>query len=424
MFKKLDFILQNKRINLIIFITVGLIEFLLIRSMSDLPTELPNWRFKVDDLMHFRMPSDNFYGPGGGILLLPFFWNKPDYLIASCFYLAIGLYFYCKITFLIERTGYKLVAQLLLFLNVYLLWLCVSSQDTVFEFAMYSAFLYLALKEKWGLALLPGVLLASTRSGYWAILIIGIIIVSILEYKKNRLIIRRKLLIIPTLVIISSINFVTYGSPSPALEGGMTAYFSYAKHHYLSLPKFDMDVFLSAENGDFSNQELVDKLKKADTPAEEDRAYFSSAISSALKNPKETLLGWMQKFESHLVSIQKVPQLPGRYVLDNDLKVIRIENERLNWSLIIGNLVYEFYRFVLLFAGLIAAGIYFALKRDILKDIFVNRMNYLFVFWLPSIIPALLFYSETRFKIVQELFLIPLILFIFAKNKSKSSVEN
>jgi hypothetical protein len=135
----------------------------------------------------------------------------------------------------------------------------------------------------------------------------------------------------------------------------------------------------------------------------------------------------MQKFESHLVSIQKVPQLPGSYVFDNQTNTIRISNERLSWSLVLGHLTYMTYRFIWLVFGLVSIGIFLAIRRlQGLKTFHIGKLNYLFLFWLPSLFPALMFYSETRFKIVQELFLVPLIGFIWSyyldvKKKSLTS---
>ena len=417
MFQKFP-IITNKSANIVFFVLAGLIEFSVIWSLSDLPPELLNWRFKVNEILNLQIPSDNFYGPGGALLLLPFFWNSPNFNVANFFYIGIGLYFYCKLTQKIENLRYRFLAQMALLINVYLFWLCVSSQDTVFEFALYMIFLFFALNKKWGIALTAAFLLAQTRAGYWGIFVIGIVILSIIEYKKYKKIEFIKLLIIPIFVISSLFNFINYNSFSPALEGGMTAYFSYAKNHYLSLPKFDMDVFLSGEKGDFQNPKLQYELLSAKNQAQVDKIYWKYALQSIKDNPKQTILGWMQKFESHLVTIQKVPNLPGRYVLNKESSTINIENERLNWPLILGNLVYEIYRFCLLFGGLLVAGMYFVLRKSSLNKVFEsNNFNYIFIFWLPSIVSAIIFYSETRFKIVQELSLIPLILFLYSKTR-------
>ena len=95
-----------------------------------------------------------------------------------------------------------------------------------------------------------------------------------------------------------------------------------------------MDVFLSGEKGDFQNPKLQYELLSAKNQAQVDKIYWKYALQSIKDNPKQTILGWMQKFESHLVTIQKVPNLPGRYVLNKESSTINIENERLNWPLI------------------------------------------------------------------------------------------
>ena len=217
------------------------------------------------------------------------------------------------------------------------------------------------------------------------------------------------------LLVLSSIfNFANYGSISPALEGGMTEYFSYTKYHYLALPKMDMDVFLSGPKGAFSLS-YGPAIPHGSTPARVNEIYQRAAIESALTNKKETLLGWMQKFDSYLFDVQKVPHLPGAYVLNQDNMTIKIVDERLSWQLVVGNLCYEIYRSLLLVAGLLAVGLLFAswffqagrIKRD-------SRLLVLAVPFIFGIIPGLLIYTETRFKIVSELLLVPLIAEIWA----------
>ena len=405
---------------LLIYLIVVISELLVIRSFSDLPTELPNWVPKAQDLLNLKAPRDNFYGPGGAILILPFLWNGPDYFFATIFYTALGFVFYFKITQKIKSHSFRIIALIFPLVNVYLFWLFISSQDTVLEFAMYLGFLYFATMNRWIIATFFGTLVALTRSGYWASLILGVLtLYAVAKYNKLRFD-RKAFMIFPLLFAISTFNFFNYGSPSPALEGGLTSYFGYAKHHYLSLPKFDMDVFLSGQNGDFANPKLQAELSGARSGAEKDQIYYKYARTSILENPKETVLGWMQKFESHLINIQKVPQLPGRYVYDSTSNSIRIENERLTWPLVLGNLIYEIYRFFLLFGGLIAFGIYLGIKKISSRKLDFGKLYYLFVFWIFSIIPAVLYYSETRFKIVQEMSLIPLVVYVFSELQARS----
>lgn len=415
----------NKKLVLFIYLIMVIIELYFIYNKSDLVIGLSNWENKSKEILNFKLPSDNFYGPGGAILLAPFLWNSPDYFIAISFYAILGFYFYFKICEKIQNDKFRYFALIIPLMNVYLFWLFVSSQDTVFEFAFFMAFIRYATEEKWIKATLAAIILAETRSAYWLIIILGIFCLCFLRSKNGRIFNRKAFLIIPAFILISMFNFISYGSASPALGGGMTAYFSFAKHHYLSLPKFDMDVFLSGPNGEFTKQELKEELSNAKSGAEVDRIYYKFAFRSAIENPMETVLGLMQKFESHLINIQKVPQLPGKYVFDYETNSINIQNERLNWNLVLGNLLYEGYRFFILIFGLIGLGITIVLKKLDNSRFDLKNLEMISLFWIMSIMPALLYYSETRFKIVQEVSLIPLIVLIYLQflkstNEAKS----
>ena len=410
-----------RNLELIIFLSLVLLELLVIKNLSDLPITLANWEPKAKELLNFKVPSDNFYGPGSALMLIPFLWSGPEYFVPVLFYALTGFYFYFKLAERIENRKFRLFALALPLINVYLFWLFITSQDTVFEFVLFMSFAYFFSRNNWLRAILFGVLLAETRSGYWAVIMGGVVTLYLLSKVRKSNFNKKSFLILPAYMLISILNFINYGSTSPALEGGLTAYFSYAKHHYLSLPKFDMDVFLSGPNGDFSNLNLNQDLTKAKTEVEVDRIYYRYALDSLKTNPKEAVLGWMQKFESHLISIQKVPNLPGRYVYDSKTNSIIIKDERLTWPLIAGYLSYEIYRFLLIVLGLISIGLFLSLKY-IHKKIDLKSLDQILVFWIFSIVPAMLFYSETRFKIVQEISLIPLILLIWnlhANSKSK-----
>ena len=249
-----------------------------------------------------------------------------------------------------------------------------------------------------------------------------------LIYLGRDLIKRRKLKIlrylsIPLLVLTSTTNFLLYASPSPALEGGITAYFSHSKYLYLSLPKMDIDVFLSGKNGIFS-EENGPKIPVDASEAESNSAFQEAAISSLLDNPKENILATMQKFESYFFGVQKVPNLPGEYVLDIKNKKIDIGDERLRWSLIIGNLTYEIYRSLLLLSGLTALGALIYMRR--FSKAVYNRIKFPFEMlapWIFGIVPALLLYTETRFKVVSETLLFLFIIIAWEKMNSLKTSE-
>ncbi len=215
-------------------------------------------------------------------------------------------------------------------------------------------------------------------------------------------------------MVTSIFNNINFGSPSPALAGGMTAYFSYSKYHYLALPKMDMDVFLSGPKGIFTEEYGVNP-EKYTSDSHANSELQKAAIDSALANKKETLLGWMQKVDSYVFDVQKVPHLPGRYVLDIENKVIAMESERLTWPIVFGNFLFFIYRTLLICAGFLAIGMLLFQKIVMGKvDKFVSTNWVLILPYVFGFVPGVLFYTETRFKIVSELLLVPLVMGVWA----------
>ena len=76
----------------------------------------------------------------------------------------------------------------------------------------------------------------------------------------------------------------------------------------------------------------------------------------------------------------------------------------------LGNLFYEVYRSLLLIGLLLSVGVLFAHRKLRIKAIYPQDARWLLTLpWLLGLIPGLAFYTETRFKIVSELLLIPFI---------------
>ena len=231
-----------------------------------------------------------------------------------------------------------------------------------------------------------------------------------LFFKKNNTNKARYVFILPLLLFpINSIyNYSQYNSFSPANESGITAYFSYNKYYYLAHPKYDMDVFLSKEG--HMEVKGLEKLNESDSNS----LYLKMAIESIKENPKETVLGTLQKVDSYIFDIQKIPHLPGEYYLSKDSKVIIIGDERLEWKFVIGNLIYAAGRIILLLFYFPSLVLYYLnRKRKLLKNIELIT-TILILPWISGLIPGLLFYTETRFKIISELLLIPFICIIFS----------
>ncbi len=391
------------------------LELFLIRSVSDLVPGTSNWVSKANEIINFQVPTDNFYGPGSALLLVPFVALGVSTYIANHFYLALASIAYWKICSLIPSKSGRFVALMALPTNFYLLWLVDSSQDTVFEFFLLCWAICFLISKRTAFFAISGFLLCLTRAGYWVFYLGTSIYLFGQVYFKTKKISPKKLFAIYFLVFSSIFNFYSYGSPTPALEGGLTAYFGYTKYHYLALPKMDMDVFLSGPQGAFSTK-FGPQINENTTPAEVNSSYQDAAISSALKNRKETVLGWMQKYDSYFFDAQKIPHLPGRYVLNQEEMSIKIEDERLSWTLVLGNLLYMFYRSALIVGGLSALGLYLGSRSFNMGDSLKNiRLGILLFPYIFGSIPGILIYTETRFKIVSELLLVPLVVDIWVR---------
>jgi hypothetical protein len=395
--------------NLILYLILLVSELAFIRAVSDLKPGSQNWVEKAQHIFHLHIPTDNFYGPGAAIMMIPFSFITGMAYMANCVYLAIGGVAYFKLSQRIAHPILRRLAFSALPANFYLIWLIDSSQDTVFEFCLLTWSIYFLVKKRFGWFVATTFLLCETRAGYWVFFLGFSICLFTMDYLKSKKFSWRKLIAVYLLFFTSAFNFINYGSTSPALEGGLTAYFSYTKYHYLALPKMDMDVFLSGPQGAFAVTHGP-RIPNGSTPAEVNAIYQRAAIDSALTNKKETLLGWMQKFDSYIFDVQKVPHLPGAFVLNQDEMTIQIVDQRLSWQLVVGNLLYEIYRSLLLGAGLIAVGLLIGstffnvgrIKRD--SQLLVLAAPFIF-----GIVPGLLIYTETRFKIVSELLLVPLV---------------
>jgi hypothetical protein len=408
-------LLKQEKYLLLVFLIICLLELTFIVNISDLQVWLGNWATKSREILEMTMPTSNFYGPGSALLLAPFLWNGPSFLVPVYFYFIVGCIGYFLLTKSVSQTKFRIAALMVIPANPYLIWLCHSSQDTVFEFALLTWSIHFLNKKKWIAYSAITFLLAETRAGYWTLFLGlgGILLIRDL-YKRRKLDLG-KYLAIPLFLLTASVNFIAYGSPSPALEGGITAYFSHSKYLHLSLPKMDMDVFLSGENGIFS-LENGPVIPNGASETESNAIYQKAALDSIRNNPKEFVLNTMQKFESYIFGVQKVPNLPGEYVLDIQNKRIDIVEERMAWSLIAGNFVYQIYRSSLLVAGLAAFGGLILLRR--IKKDFYLKMNLPLEFVLPwafGLVPALLLYTETRFKVVSESLLFLFVIVIWSK---------
>ena len=369
----------------------------------DLPPLIGNWEDKSWSILNFAL-IDNYYPPGASLALIPFLWNGPDFWLAIYFYYAVSAIIYFKICDYINLGRGKIIALVALPLNFYLTWLCLTSADQVVELMFLMLLGYSAIKSKYFLSLIYGFLLCFTRPSYWPAYILIVYFIarnSPKEQKFNSNWAKRGGAIW-VLIGVLTFNQVVFSSSNLASSSSDTLFYSHQKFHYLTLPKFDMDVFL--ENG--ASTDPIEVTKNSDQFNFIDNLKLRAVVISIFENPQRFVFSEIQKFDSHFFTIQKVPNLPGNYQLSSDENSINIGNERLTWPLTFGYLLYAIYRaiWMLLFAAVIFWSSSLLWNKSRLK----SHEKYLPIPYLLGVIPGLIFYSETRFKVCSELLLVPL----------------
>ena len=384
----------------------------------DLPPLIGNWEDKSWSILNFAL-IDNYYPPGASLALIPFLWNGPDFWLAIYFYYAVSAVVYFKICSYINLGRGKIVALAALPLNFYLTWLCLTSADQVVELMFLMLLGYSAIRSKFHFSLIYGFLLCFTRPSYWPayILIIYFIAKNPAKEQKYSGNWVKKGAAIWVLFGVLIFNQLVFSSINLSSSSSDTLFYSHQKYHYLTLPKFDMDVFL--ENG--ASTDPIKVTKNSDQFDFIDDIKLRAVMISIFMNPQRFIFSEIQKFDSHFFTIQKVPNLPGNYQLSSDENSINIGNERLTWSLTFGYLLYAIYRVIwmLLFAVVILWISLLVRNKLRLK----SYEKYLPLPYLLGIIPSLIFYSETRFKICSELLLVPLGVFAF-QNIKKLIIPN
>jgi hypothetical protein len=395
-----------------IYALLNFLALFFVNKVSDLPMWVRNWEIKATQIASFQVPTDNFYPPGAAILLTPFLLNKPNYEIAVYFYFVCSAVIYFLICRTILKNRKVRIAALLAFtLNPYLLWLANSSQDTVFELFLLLCGAALIVKARFVFSFFPIYLLCLTRPAYWVFFLslpVFLRYAKIVDQRSRFISWRRMSIPLLSLMATLVINQATFGSPSLAHEGGLTAHFAHNKYYYLSLPKFDMDVFLSA-GGNMDPKKDIGSSSKFHTI---DDLHLRAALISIVENPKNFTLNTLQKLDSYLFAVQKNPQLPGEYYLSHDQKNIVIGDERLTWPLILGNIAYFIYRATLLIL-VISIFTLFWFFRVQNKDLWKKSFMPLILPYICGIVPGTIFYTESRFKVVSELLLIPVTLKIY-----------
>jgi hypothetical protein len=374
-----------------------------------------NWIDKALAILNFNAPADNYYPPGSGLLITPFVHFPNVSLLSTFFWANIGFIFYFLICKFIMSRLWNFVALSTFLINVYLFWNFKSSQDTVFEFAFVMISLYFLIRKNWHIAFLSLFLLFQIRSGY---LLLFVLVLGILLIKRKYFGLNKRTLIFPVSLLLLSVFFnqFVYGVVSPSNTSGQTIYFGQNKYFYLGHPNFDIDTFLSKEGHmtpeGFTNEELWDKNLK-----EIDDIFLAEALRDIRNNPQVLIQNTLTKIDNLFFNLQKVPNLPGQHWLSNDANSIVVDKYSLDLKYALGNLIYFLYRVISVLLIIYALSIYFYFRR------FINKGDYLYSLWLllPFIswVPlCLIFYEDTRFRIVPETLFIPASAYLIAQLKS------
>jgi len=375
----------------------------------DIPPLIGNWEEKAWSILKFDL-HDNYYPPGAAIALIPFLWAGPNYLPAIYFYYFLSAIAYFLICMVIPTKKLRIIGLLALPTNTYLTWLCLSSADQVIELFALLMFAYSALKKRFAFALFFGFFLCFTRPSFWVAYVIMIYLLASslnFNYGRYRLIIR-KISAIIILVLVLLFNKAVFNTVNLATSSSDTIFYSHQKYHYLALPKFDMDVFL--ENGPSTDAIIVSDRSESFRYIEDKK--IRAALISIKDNPQRFIFSQIQKIDSYFFPIQKIPNLPGAYQLSKSEDSIIIGDERLSWSLTIGHMLFALYRVV--WMAFFAATLVWLTMLTFLRIKLTLPEKLLLIPFLTGIVPGLIFYVETRFKITSELIAIPLFLYTIA----------
>ena len=396
---------QFSSFRFLVFLLSCNLFLLLSWQLNNLPARAgTNWVDKASAILNFDAPADNYYPPGSALLITPFV-NFPNISLVSTFFWAnIGFIFYFLICKFITKEFWNLLALSTFLINVYLFWNFKSSQDTVFEFAFVMISIYFLIRQKWYVAFLSLFLLFQIRSGYLFlfVLVFGIILIRHRYFRINK-----RVLIFPiTLFILSAgFNQLVYGVVSPSVTSGQTIYFGQNKYFYLGHPNFDIDTFLSKE-GHMTPKSLTnDELWKKDLK-EVDNIFLKEALSNIRSNPQVFIQNTLIKIDNLFFNFQKIPNLPGQHWLSTDANSIIIDKNALDLKYAIGNLIYFIYRIISVLLIIYALSIYFHSRKlmTIADNFYPVWLLLPFVSWVPL---CLIFYEDTRFRIVSESLFIP-----------------
>ena len=385
----------------------------------DIPPLIGNWEVKAFSILNLNL-SDNYYPPGAALALIPFLWAGPDFLPAVYFYYFMSAIVYFGLCTIIPNRKLKIIGLLALPANTYLTWLCLTSADQVVELLTLLLFAYSAVKKFFIPALFFGFFLCFTRPAYWVayIIIMFLLTKSLNLNDKNYKVLLRKFSAVIVLIAVLLFNKVIFNSFNLSTSSSDTLFYSHQKYHYLTLPKFDMDVFL--ENGSSTDPKIV--VSRSNSFDFVESYKIRATLISIKEDPQRFIFSQIQKLDSYFFPIQKIPNLPGAYQLSEDEGSIIIGNERLTWSITLGHMLFALYRaiWMLLFSFTLVWLSMLVLSRTRLS----LPEKFLLLPFFVGVIPGLLFYVETRFKICSELLAVPLFMSTLYNYKKVSKKFN
>jgi len=168
-----------------LYLIVCLAPLIIVNRVSDLPIWIGNGEAKAREILNFQLPTDNFYPIGKALMLLPFVWLTPKFFPVIVFYFLLSAVIYYFICELIPNRTFRYICLAALPANPYLIWLCYSSQDTVFELFLLLLLTFSALANKHLIFITAGFLLCLTRPSYWVIFF-GLAFFLLVKGKRNK----------------------------------------------------------------------------------------------------------------------------------------------------------------------------------------------------------------------------------------------
>jgi len=396
---------NSRLVKMVIYLLVNNLLMVIVWIENIQPAAAGGWISKSEELLKFHLPSDNYYPPGSALLLIPFSKFENYTLFATFFYMNVGLIFFYLICNEIKSQFLNIIALSTLSINIYLFWLMKGSQDTVYEFAFVMISTYLLIKNYWKMSFVTLFVLFQIRSGY-VILFCIVSVLLLIKYKFYNF--NRKLILIPLILFIvsASVNLFHYGTAAPSNTSGQTLYFGQNKYFYLASPLYDVDVFL-AQDGHMDVPGYKNEDLRSLDSHNIDELYLNQAIKQMKENPASFVQNTISKVDNLFFNFQKIPNLPGKYWLSRDGSTINIDqSQNLTLKYAIGNLLYFLYRVisVLLIIYALSLLIFFRKKLNAKNIEYTIWALLPFVSWIPL---SLVYYNDTRFRIVPECLIIP-----------------